>query len=59
MDNGKLTTHKSIIFTYTFLCNKSGMYNVPSLTVTDSVGNEKSFTDDMSFYVSNDATIVR
>lgn len=55
MDNGKLTTHKSIIFTYTFLCNKSGMYNVPSLTVTDSVGNEKSFTDDMSFYVSNDA----
>lgn len=55
MDNGKLTTHKSIIFTYIFLCNKSGMYNVPSLTVTDSVGNEKSFTDDMSFYVSNDA----
>ena len=55
MDNGKLTTHKTIIFTYTFLCNKSGMYNVPSLTVTDSVGNEKSFTDDMSFYVSNDA----
>lgn len=55
MDNGKLTKHKSIIFTYTFLCNKSGMYNVPSLTVTDSVGNENSFTDDMSFYVSNDA----
>lgn len=55
MDNGKLTTHKTIIFTYTFLCNKSGMYNVPSLTVTDSVGNETSFTDDMSFYVSNDA----
>ena len=55
IDNGKFTTHKSISFTYTFLCSKSGMYNVPSLTVTDSVGNEKSFTDDMSFYVSNDA----
>ena len=53
--NGKLTTHKSISFTYTFLCFKSGKYFVPSLTVTDSVGNEKSFTDDMSFYVSNDA----
>lgn len=53
--NGKLTTHKSISFTYTFLCFKSGKYFVPSLTVTDSVGNEKSFTDDMSFFVSNDA----
>lgn len=55
MYNGKLTTHKSISFTYTFLCSKAGMYHVPSLTATDSVGNEKSFTDDMSFYVSNDA----
>jgi len=55
MDNGKFTRHKSISFTYTFLCSNPGKYNVPSLTVTDSIGNEKSFTDDMSFYVSNDA----
>lgn len=55
MYNGKLTTRKSISFTYTFLCSKPGIYYVPSLTVTDSVGNEKYFTDDMSFYVSNDA----
>lgn len=54
-DNGKLTTHhKSINFTYTFLCSKPGKYFVPSLTVTDSIGNEKSFSDEMSFYVSND-----
>ncbi len=52
---GKLTRHKSITFTYTFLCSKAGKYFVPPLTVTDSIGNEKSFTDDMSFYVSNDA----
>ena len=54
MDNGKLIRHKSIIFTYTFLCNKSGMYNVPSLTVTDSNGNEYSSLEGMSFYVIDD-----
>lgn len=54
MDNGKLTTHKSISFTYTFLCSKPGKYVVPSITITDSIGNEKSFSDEMSFYVSND-----
>lgn len=54
MDNGKLIRHKSIIFNYTFLCSKSGMHLVPSLTVTDSNGNEYSSLERMSFYVIDD-----
>lgn len=54
MDNGKLIRHKSIIFNYTFLCSKSGKHLVPSLTVTDSNGNEYSSLEGMSFYVIDD-----
>lgn len=54
MDNGKLIRHKSIILEYTFLCSKSGKHLVPSLTVTDSNGNEYSFLEGMSFYVIDD-----
>ena len=54
MDNGKLIRHKSIILEYTFLCSKSGKHLVPSLTVTDSNGNEYSSLEGMSFYVIDD-----
>ena len=54
MDNGKLIRHKSIILEYTFLCSKSGKHLVPSLTVTDSNGNEYSFLEGKSFYVIDD-----
>ena len=54
MDNGKLIRHKSIILEYSFLCSKSGKHLVPSLTVTDSNGNEYSFLEGMSFYVIDD-----
>ena len=54
MDNGKLIRHKSIILEYSFLCSKSGKHLVPSLTVTDSNGNEYSSLEGMSFYVIDD-----
>ena len=54
MDNGKLIRHKSIILEYTFLCSKSGKHLVPSLTVTDSNGNEYSSLEGKSFYVIDD-----
>ena len=54
MDNGKLIRHKSIILEYSFLCSKSGKHLVPSLTVTDSNGNEYSFLEGKSFYVIDD-----
>ena len=54
MDNGKLIRHKSIILEYTFLCSKPGKHLVPSLTVTDSNGNEYSSLEGMSFYVIDD-----
>lgn len=54
IDHGKRTTNKSISFTYTFLCSKPGMYYVPSLTIVDSFGKEITFSDKMSFYVSDD-----
>ena len=54
IDHGKRTTNKSISFTYTFLCSKPGMYYVPSLTIVDSFGKEKTFSDKKSFYVSDD-----
>lgn len=54
MDNGKLIRRKSIILEYSFLCSKSGKHLVPSLTVTDSNGNEYSSLEGMSFYVIDD-----
>lgn len=51
MTNGKVKNHKSISFGYHFMCFKPGTYQVPVLSVVDSVGNEMLFPDDLTFYV--------